>query len=59
MDIADNEVILEGVVYNLCEFSKVHPGGSNILNIFIADNYIYIFIFYLKKKLSDSTLILR
>jgi hypothetical protein len=34
MDIADNEVILEGVVYNLCEFSKVHPGGSNILNIF-------------------------
>jgi cytochrome b involved in lipid metabolism len=34
MDITDNEVILEGVVYDLREFSKVHPGGSNILNIF-------------------------
>ena len=33
-DITDNHVILEGVVYNLQEFSKVHPGGSNILNIF-------------------------
>lgn len=33
-DIEDNEVILEGVVYDLQEFSKVHPGGSNIINIF-------------------------
>jgi len=33
-DIDDNHVILEGVVYNLKEFAKVHPGGSNILNIF-------------------------
>ena len=33
-DISDNEVILEGVVYDLREFSKVHPGGSNIVNIF-------------------------
>jgi len=32
--IADNEVILEGTVYDLRQFSKVHPGGSNILNIF-------------------------
>ena len=34
MDITDNEVILEGVVYDLQKFSNVHPGGSNILNIF-------------------------
>ena len=33
-NIADNEVILEGTVYDLQQFSKVHPGGSNILNIF-------------------------
>jgi len=33
-DIDNNHIILEGVVYNLKEFSKVHPGGSNILNIF-------------------------
>jgi fatty acid desaturase (delta-4 desaturase) len=34
VDIKDNEVILEGIVYDLQEFSKVHPGGSNIVNIF-------------------------
>jgi fatty acid desaturase (delta-4 desaturase) len=34
MNIADSEIILEGIVYNLREFSKVHPGGSNIVNIF-------------------------
>lgn len=34
MNITDNEVILEGIVYDLREFSKVHPGGSNIVNIF-------------------------
>jgi fatty acid desaturase (delta-4 desaturase) len=33
-NISDNHVILEGIVYDLSEFSKVHPGGSNILNIF-------------------------
>lgn len=33
-DISDNHVILEGVVYDLREFSKVHPGGSSIVNIF-------------------------
>ena len=33
-DLKDNEVILEGIVYDLREFSKVHPGGSNIVNIF-------------------------
>ena len=33
-DIKDTQVILEGVVYDLYEFSKVHPAGSNILNIF-------------------------
>jgi len=33
-NIRDNHVILEGIVYDLSEFSKVHPGGSNILNIF-------------------------
>ena len=32
--IRDIEVILEGIVYDLREFSKVHPGGSNIVNIF-------------------------
>jgi len=32
--IADNHVRLEGVVYDLREFSKVHPGGSNSLAIF-------------------------
>ena len=32
--IADHQVRLEGVVYNLREFSKVHPGGSNSLVIF-------------------------
>lgn len=33
-DIADHQVRLEGVVYDLREFSKVHPGGSNSLVIF-------------------------
>lgn len=33
-NISDNHVILEGTVYDLHEFSKVHPGGSNIINIF-------------------------
>ena len=33
-NITDNEVILEGIIYDLREFSKVHPGGSNIINIF-------------------------
>jgi fatty acid desaturase (delta-4 desaturase) len=33
-NISDNHVILEGTVYDLYEFSKVHPGGSNIINIF-------------------------
>jgi fatty acid desaturase (delta-4 desaturase) len=33
-DITDNEVILEDTVYDLQQFSKVHPGGSNMLNIF-------------------------
>ena len=32
--IADHQVILEGIVYDLREFSKVHPGGSNSLAIF-------------------------
>ena len=32
--IADHQVILEGVVYDLQEFSKIHPGGSNSLAIF-------------------------
>jgi len=32
--IADNHVRLEGIVYDLREFSKVHPGGSNSLAIF-------------------------
>jgi fatty acid desaturase (delta-4 desaturase) len=32
--IADHQVRLEGVVYDLREFSKVHPGGSNSLVIF-------------------------
>jgi fatty acid desaturase (delta-4 desaturase) len=33
-NISDNHVILEGVIYDLHKFSKVHPGGSNIINIF-------------------------
>jgi len=32
--LSDYEVVLEDNVYNLKEFSKVHPGGSMILNIF-------------------------
>lgn len=32
--ISDYEVILDNYVYNLKEFSKVHPGGSMMLNIF-------------------------
>ena len=28
------QVILEGTVYDLAAFAKVHPGGGNILNIF-------------------------
>jgi len=34
MIISDNEIIIENGVYNLKEFSKIHPGGSSILNIF-------------------------
>lgn len=34
MEITDEEVILDGWVYNLKEFSRVHPGGSNAINIF-------------------------
>jgi fatty acid desaturase (delta-4 desaturase) len=33
-DINNNQIILEGYVYDLKEFSKVHPGGNIILNIF-------------------------
>jgi fatty acid desaturase (delta-4 desaturase) len=33
-NISDNHVILEGIIYDLYEFSKVHPGGANIVNIF-------------------------
>mmetsp|Transcript_103557 Transcript_103557/g.167018 ORF Transcript_103557/g.167018 Transcript_103557/m.167018 type:complete len:425 (-) Transcript_103557:293-1567(-) len=29
-----NEVILEGVVYDLAAFAKVHPGGGDLLNVF-------------------------
>lgn len=32
--ISDNEIILEGDVYDLKEFAKVHPGGNMALNIF-------------------------
>jgi fatty acid desaturase (delta-4 desaturase) len=32
--ITDHHVLLEGVVYDLHEFSKVHPGGSSCLSIF-------------------------
>ncbi len=32
--LSDNEVILEGYVYDLEGFAKVHPGGRQALNIF-------------------------
>lgn len=32
--ISDYEVVLEDNVYNLKEFSKIHPGGAMALNIF-------------------------
>lgn len=38
MSIDDTEVILGDSVYNLKDFSKVHPGGSYILNIFGGKN---------------------
>jgi fatty acid desaturase (delta-4 desaturase) len=34
IEIADHQVRLEGVIYDLREFSKVHPGGSNSIVIF-------------------------
>jgi len=34
----DNEVIIGDSIYDLKEFSKVHPGGSYILNIFGGKN---------------------
>ena len=34
MIINDNEVIVDDALYNLKDFSKVHPGGAYILNIF-------------------------
>lgn len=34
----DDEVIIGNSIYNLKEFSKVHPGGSYILNIFGGKN---------------------
>ena len=38
MSITDTEVILEDTVYDLKAFSKVHPGGSYMLNIFGGKN---------------------
>ena len=38
MYIDDTEVILGDNVYNLKDFSKVHPGGGYILNIFGGKN---------------------
>ena len=38
MDILDTEVILHNDIYDLKGFSKVHPGGENILNIFGGKN---------------------
>jgi len=32
--LSDYEVVLENNVYNLKEFSKIHPGGATVLNIF-------------------------
>lgn len=32
--INDNEIIIEGNVYDLQEFAKIHPGGNMALNIF-------------------------
>jgi cytochrome b involved in lipid metabolism len=33
-NIAQHEIIIDDSVYDLKAFSKVHPGGTNILNIF-------------------------
>jgi len=38
MDILDTEIILHNDIYDLKGFSKVHPGGENILNIFGGKN---------------------
>lgn len=57
MDIADNEVILEGVVYDLQEFSKVHPGGANMLNIFGGkDATIHYYMLHPHNKIRTKTL---
>lgn len=32
--INDNEIIIDGIVYDLTRFAKVHPGGNMALNIF-------------------------
>jgi fatty acid desaturase (delta-4 desaturase) len=38
MNIKETDVILHDDIYDLKEFSKVHPGGANILNIFGGKN---------------------
>ena len=32
--VNDNEIIIDGIVYDLTRFAKVHPGGNMALNIF-------------------------
>lgn len=51
-NIKDYEVVLENNVYDLKEFSKVHPGGSMILNIFGGkDATIHYYMLHSHEKL--------
>ena len=55
---ADDEVIIGDSIYNLREFSKVHPGGSYILNIFGGKNATihYFMIHHTHMKMKSNVL---
>lgn len=57
-DTKDTEVIIGDSIYNLKEFSKVHPGGSYILNIFGGKNATihYFMIHHTHTKLRTNIL---
>ena len=57
MPITDSEVILEDAIYDLKAFSKVHPGGSYMLNIFGGKNAtIHYYMLHPHLKLRNTIL---
>lgn len=59
MNIEDNEVVIDGNVYNLEAFTNVHPGGRQMLNIFGGkDATVHYFMLHQHLKLQEKHLLL-